>query len=325
MSDIKTVYTRLGKISLRVSFLFAILFISFSCRDASQGKKNSFECPGLFPGVERPDSVARVFAPGLISTYNFEFSLIIHPCQKRIYYNIFERANSRYSVFMVEEVNNVWNKPRKVFSDKYNNILCAVSSDGNTLYFYSDRPSRFGNGDLLAHSDIWVRQMGKGEPDTLQNIGTPINTRIRELSLSVSHKNVIYYYSSDSNYKTSIYSSSFSGGIYTAPEIMGSEINDSEDAHNPCIAPDESYIIFTSYRTGGFGDADLYISFHRSDGTWTQAKNMGPEINSSSQDDFATLSPDGNYLFFSTDRNSKGYCDIYWISTNIIEKLKPKD
>lgn len=325
MADIKTVYTRLGKISLRVSFLVAILSISFSCRDTNQGKKNSSEYSGLFPGPERTDSVARVFAPGIVSTNNFEFNLIIHPGQKRIYYNIFDKINSRYSVFMVEEVNNIWNRPRKVFSDKYNTVLSAVSPDGNTLFFYSDRPSRFGNGDLLAHSDIWIRQMGKGEPDTLQNIGTPVNTRIRELSLSVSNKNVIYYYSSDSNYKTAIYSSCFSCVSYTTPEKMGSEINDSEDAHNPCIAPDESYIIFTSYRTGGYGDADLYISFHRSDGTWTQAKNMGPEINSSSQDDFATLSPDGNYLFFSTDRDSKGNCDIYWISTNMIKKLKPKD
>ena len=48
----------------------------------------------------------------------------------------------------------------------------------------------------------------------------------------------------------------------------------------PFIAPDESYLIFTSDRKGNFGGGDLYISFHNIDtDTWTEPINMGAPIN----------------------------------------------
>ncbi len=75
--------------------------------------------------------------------------------------------------------------------------------------------------------------------------------------------------------------------------------------HDPFVAPDESYLIFTSTRPGGFGREDLYIGYKKVDGSWTEPKNMGKTINSSGVDFCPMLSPDGKYLFFTRniDRN----------------------
>jgi Tol biopolymer transport system component len=83
--------------------------------------------------------------------------------------------------------------------------------------------------------------------------------------------------------------------------------------HDPFIAPDESYLLFTSVdRPGGFGTGDLYISSRMKDGTWTEAKNLGKVFNTNGYDFCPIVSPDGKYFFFS----SKG--DIYWVRVEAI-------
>ena len=91
--------------------------------------------------------------------------------------------------------------------------------------------------------------------------------------------------------------------------------------YNSFIAPDESFLIFTSHGWGdSLGEGDLYVCFRREDGTWTRARNMGPGVNSSALDYCPSVSPDGKYFFFSSRRS--GNEDIYWVDAKIIENLK---
>ena len=50
---------------------------------------------------------------------------------------------------------------------------------------------------------------------------------------------------------------------------------------------------------------------------------MGESINTTNQERFPYVSPDGKYLFF-TRRNNPNKDDIWWVSTKIIKKLKDK-
>ena len=97
----------------------------------------------------------------------------------------------------------------------------------------------------------------------------------------------------------------------------------------------------------GYGGADLFISFRKETGTWTKAKNMGEKINSSAHEYCPTISPDGKYFFFTSNRTihknysetpltyeeklrilnspGNGQGDIYWVDAKIIEQLKPKE
>ncbi len=73
----------------------------------------------------------------------------------------------------------------------------------------------------------------------------------------------------------------------------------------------DSTLIFSSKRKGGFGGYDLYVVGYR-DGEWTVPFNLGPNVNSSADEVSPFVSNDGRTLFFSSNRN-EGYggFDVY--------------
>ena len=75
---------------------------------------------------------------------------------------------------------------------------------------------------------------------------------------------------------------------------------------HPFIAPDESFLIFDSDTRKTTGDCRLFISFRRTDDTWTNPVGLGDYITQGAV--IARVTPDGKYLFFS-NRNG-----AWWIS-----------
>ncbi|MCP4726121.1 MAG: hypothetical protein GY863_13845, partial [bacterium] len=132
-------------------------------------------------------------------------------------------------------------------------------------------------------------------------------------------------------------------GRYSAPVPFNRNINEKYQPYCPCIAEDGSFLIFASTIELQFR-SDLYITFKDEYGKWSEPVNLGREINSERDDLFPQLSPDGNYLFFTSYRyiypeysegrtykemmdifNSPGNgrgADIYWVSASIIDDLK---
>jgi len=119
-----------------------------------------------------------------------------------------------------------------------------------------------------------------------------------------------------------IYRSSFINGAFTKPGNLGPSVNTRFREFDPFVAPDHSYLIFASERPGGQGGADLYISFRNPDGSWSEARNMGPGVNSGDADFTPMLSPDGAYLFLTSRRG--GSSDLYWVNARVIEELRPE-
>ncbi len=77
------------------------------------------------------------------------------------------------------------------------------------------------------------------------------------------------------------------------------------------VMVNDSLMIFSSARPGGFGGYDLYISLFR-DGKWLPAVNMGPDINSEWDEIDPFMTKGGRELFFSSNRlSSIGGFDIY--------------
>jgi hypothetical protein len=134
--------------------------------------------------------------------------------------------------------------------------------------------------------------------------------------VSVAHNQTIY---ATFNSKE-IVTLKYSDGEYQVPERIRFPSSDLSDVMmHPCIAPDESCLIFCSGRSdGSYGKADLWVSFPHEDGSWSTPINLGGNINTSDSEGFPSLSYDGKHIFF--DRNG----DIYWVDAKIIEDLKPK-
>ena len=153
------------------------------------------------------------------------------------------------------------------------------------------------------------------DPEKLEE---PINSNYNEFAISMA---------SDS---TIIFCSSRPGGrgdfdIYISDPINNEYINavnlenlnSTEDEYSAFIAPDKSYIILSSQKSG-YGWDDLYISFRNEDSTWTDPVNLGPRINTNHAEFSPHITPDNKYLVYSKwDVNSQ-WSDIYWVSTDII-------
>jgi tetratricopeptide (TPR) repeat protein len=85
---------------------------------------------------------------------------------------------------------------------------------------------------------------------------------------------------------------------------IGPEINSSYADYVPVILPDESALYFTSRREGssnnkkdGYGNyhEDVYVS-HKQNGKWQKAENIGPPVNSETNDACVAISPDGQRM-----------------------------
>ncbi len=86
---------------------------------------------------------------------------------------------------------------------------------------------------------------------------------------------------------------------------LGPQINSVYDDYVPLITPDENYLYFTSRRSGSTGNLkdgdgkfyeDVYASQKMADGNWSEPKNLGKPINTSTHDACVALSFDGNEM-----------------------------
>lgn len=115
-------------------------------------------------------------------------------------------------------------------------------------------------------------------------------------------------------------------GTFAAPVNVGPPINTSFSEGDTFVSPDESYLIVTSRRPGGFGEGDLYISFRDGDGGWSEPVNLGETINSVQLDFCPMVTPDGKYLFFSrrwgATWDDTTRCEIYWVDARVLERFR---
>jgi len=83
-----------------------------------------------------------------------------------------------------------------------------------------------------------------------------------------------------------------------------------EGAQN--ISQDGNWLVFTGcYRPDGYGSCDLYISYQTNNG-WSEAMNLGRNINSDQWESQPCLSPDKRDLYFASRRTGGfGGSDIY--------------
>ena len=228
-----------------------------------------------------------LFAAGRISTGDMELNAAFTPDGKAVYFTKRSPKPQFWAIVVSHYRAGTWTEPEIApFSGQFNDFDPFVSPDGTKLFFSSGRPI---DATPKEDFDIWVVERtatGWGAPHP---VGTPVNSKANEFYPTVAADGTLYFSSTRSG-------GLGSGDIYQAKLVEG----------DPYIAPDGSWLVFVSYgRPGGQGDGDLYLSFHR-DGAWSTAVNLGAPINSSALDFCPIVSPDGKYLFFTSER---GFAD----------------
>lgn len=283
-------------------------------KGADESRVQDFNLSGSYAGQNVPTNEALIFAPGFISAENFVHTVAFNPDQTKIYYTLESRLAHGGTIMVTSLIDGKWAEP--VPSDiegNYREIDPFITRDGKRLYYSSNRPV---NGvEDENNIDLWMINIEGNTWGNPIHLGAKVNTEYLDWFPTLSDNGNLYF-STGPNPSSNIVLSRFEDGEYQEAISLGDSVNSASRDYDPFIAPDESFVIFSSNRPGGFGSVDLYISYKKNDGSWTRAKNMGETINTQSAEFASKLSYDGKYLFF----NRGG--EIFWIDAGIISDLK---
>ncbi|MES2652312.1 MAG: OmpA family protein [Bacteroidota bacterium] len=148
------------------------------------------------------------------------------------------------------------------------------------------------------------------------NMGFNVNSEYRDYFPALTADGETIIFSRVVNGNEDFYTSNKKDGKWQKAESLSSNINTpifNEGAQS--ISPDGKYLFFTGCnRSDGLGRCDIYLS--RKDGNqWGKAINLGNTINSEYWESQPSISPDGNTLYFVSNRpGGIGGYDI-WKST----------
>jgi hypothetical protein len=269
---------------------------------------------GPYLGQKPPGLGPEVFAPGIISTSEFnERDANFSSDGKELYFTRWPQGGD-WDVMCMRQEKGQWTEPRRAsFSGDYHEAEAFFTPEEQQIFFISNRPKEgTGNPETM---EIWSVKKERKEWGTPRILGSPFEGGF----YTTFTKGWVMYYTLNAD----LYLSKYVKGKFLKPERLGDNVNTENYEYNSFIAPDESFLIFTSHGWGdSFGEGDLYICFRREDGTWTRARNMGSGVNSSALDYCPSVSPDGKYFFFSSRRS--GNEDIYWVDAKILENLRTK-
>jgi hypothetical protein len=104
-------------------------------------------------------------------------------------------------------------------------------------------------------------------------------------------------------------------GQYTDLEPVGSPIDTVDGALYPCIASDQSYLLFTAPMKH-LNSTGLFVSFKLTDSTWSDPAELATGFRQVAQ---PWIALDGKYIFFTVIPGpQEGH--IYWVDAQIIQK-----
>ena len=100
---------------------------------------------------------------------------------------------------------------------------------------------------------------------------------------------------------------------WSTPINLGPVVNTAGDENRPAISKDGLSLYVSSNRPGGFGGLDLWVSQRASvNDAWGPLQNLGPNINSDSNESAPAFSPDQHHLYFHSFKTGGcGGADLY--------------
>lgn len=94
---------------------------------------------------------------------------------------------------------------------------------------------------------------------------------------------------------------------------LGGRVNSDQWDSQPCLSPDKRELYFASRRMGGYGGSDIYVCRMLANGRWSEAENLGAEINTTGDDQCPFIHADNQTLYFvSNGLQGYGGNDLFY-------------
>ncbi|HUS85672.1 MAG TPA: hypothetical protein VMW76_00400 [Bacteroidales bacterium] len=239
------------------TLLIMVIVFAMQCN----AQINSIDYFGQVP----PDSIPVKFAPGIISKDGrYELMTAFSSDGKEFCFTITKRGWSHFDIWYTKYDLNKWSEPEIIPLDSSGGFGPVFSPENNRLLFSS---GHWGNPPVGFILFCKRNQTGWGVPE---KFGAPINLESDQWQCSIAKDGTLLFCSKRPGGKGDfdIYISESVNNKYK--NVINLEIlNSNEDEYSGFIAPDKSYIIFSSQRAGSYGWDDLYISFRKKDSSWS--------------------------------------------------------
>ncbi|MBL4587682.1 MAG: PD40 domain-containing protein, partial [Flavobacteriales bacterium] len=199
-----------------------------------------------------------------------------------------------------------WSKPKSIganINSAGHEAAIGLSPDGQLLFIYKD-----DNND----GNVYFSRR-KGEEDWSKPLpmGSDVNTKSWETHATVNATQdlLIFVSNRTGGYggRDLWYSKKLPDGNWGLAQNIGSVINTQYEEDSPFLTVDGNTLIFSSQGHTSMGGFDIFRS-EFVDGAWTAPENIGYPINTSEDDVFFSLTPDGQHAYYSS-RMDGGYGD----------------
>ncbi len=306
---------------MRTSILFLLVSIFLVGQAFAQENKiqetvesnaYSLNLTGPYFGQKQPGLTAEIFAPGIISIKGrYEHSVSFSPDLDELYYTG-SKEDGYASIYYSKLKDKKWSYPKKANftkGQKKEEMESFVNLKGDKIYFTA-YDSIFGD------EKIWyVDRLGDSWSDA-KKLDSPINNDWVFYSNQAKNGDLFYYNIS----KRKTYYAPYSNGAF--PEVKEVEIDFGVHAF---ISPSQDYLVANARnKVDDQRKSDIYVYFKDKNGAWSKPINLGAGVNSNFAETCPSITPDGKYLFFGRYNEEGGLSNVYWVSTEVIENLRPK-
>ncbi len=209
---------------------------------------------------EKKEWSKSIGAEGLVNTNTYDAVLSISPSgdQMFVYKN---NKNSAGDIFVSkynyhEEEWKECEKMERPINTSYFESSVSITSDGNTLYFISERPEGNGQGDIYKSE----KKSGGGWSSP-KNLGKLINTPYDEKFVFVHPNGKTLFFASDGHQTMGsydIFKTEFVNGQWSIPINLGYPINTVNQESTFSLTKDNKTLLIAAHYDDTFGERDIY-------------------------------------------------------------------
>ncbi|MEN8005810.1 MAG: hypothetical protein ABFS42_02300 [Candidatus Krumholzibacteriota bacterium] len=304
------------------------------------------ELAGPYLGQEPPGLEPVVFAPGIVSTGMNERDLLVSGDGGTIWYGFM--GQGLVTIMETRLTGGRWTEPAPVPFHRDGEFFCfepTLAADGQRVLFLSNRAAPGQEqGQGWANQNIFSSRLVNGVWEEPEALAAPITTSAAEYFPSLAADGTLYFTREDDQGQAALWAAEPLGNGFGEPRRLPATVNVGQANYNGTVAPDESWLLFcVNGHPENLGNSDYWISFREEKGSWGPAVNPGDPFNGPGlRAASGSLSPDGKYLFFSTNKtenntkdkikrenflklhkdNTNGSTDIWWVDVDVLDKFR---
>ncbi len=229
------------------------------------------------------------------------------------------KAGENADIYISRHTHEGWTEPKPLVgvNSEYEELGPEPSPDGQSLYFYSDRPGGLGGYDL------WVAHHGRQGWQSAINLGPLVNSEFNDYGPALSDDGTTLYFSSNRpqpgdetepdpnawpatiredlfHRDYDLYWAAVTDRGFGKAKAIAS-LNSPYNEGAPAVSSFGDFLYFASDRPGGAGGFDLYRS-RRLRGEHQPPDSAGPAINTEANELDPGLTMGGYGLYFASDR-----------------------